>query len=367
MGKIEIDHTGSGGGITLSSDGTSLLLGGTAIGGGGADLYAANLDTGYGSDPSATGSNAVAIGRTAVASASTSFAAGFSADATSTDSLALGRDANANGTGTTAIGLNAKSVGTRSFAAGNSYASNTDSFAAAIANNTSSYGATGANSISIGDRAKATSSNTLAAGSLTTSSGGDGSTALGYLSSATGLASFTAGHNCTASGKWSQALGYDATTQSISGKLAKANGDFSAAGDAQYGVLVLRQVTSDATAKTLISEITPFVTTGNTTNQIILPNNSAYAFHGTIVARQQASGGTACAAWKIEGLIRREANAGTTTLVNSATTVLDNTPSWGMALSADTTNGGLAITVTGAASTNIRWVATIHTSEVTYA
>ena len=37
-----------------------------------------------------------------------------------------------------------------------------------------------------------------------------------------------------------------------------------------------------------------------------------------------------------------------------------------MALSADTTNGGLAITMTGAASTNIRFVATIHTSEVTY-
>ena len=33
MGKIEIDHTGSGGGITLSSDGTDLLLGGSAIGG----------------------------------------------------------------------------------------------------------------------------------------------------------------------------------------------------------------------------------------------------------------------------------------------------------------------------------------------
>ena len=37
MGKIEIDHTGSGGGITLSSDGTSLLLGGTAVGGGSAN------------------------------------------------------------------------------------------------------------------------------------------------------------------------------------------------------------------------------------------------------------------------------------------------------------------------------------------
>jgi hypothetical protein len=56
----------------------------------------------------------------------------------------------------------------------------------------------------------------------------------------------------------------------------------------------------------------------------------------------------------------------TTVLVNSATTVLDNTPAWGMALSADTTNGGLKIEVTGAAATNIRWVATIHTSEVTY-
>ena len=44
MGKIEIDHTGSGSGITLSSDGTSFLLDGSAIGGsgGGADLYDAN-------------------------------------------------------------------------------------------------------------------------------------------------------------------------------------------------------------------------------------------------------------------------------------------------------------------------------------
>ena len=38
MGKIELDHTGSGSGVTLSSDGTDLLLDGTAIGGGGGDL-----------------------------------------------------------------------------------------------------------------------------------------------------------------------------------------------------------------------------------------------------------------------------------------------------------------------------------------
>jgi hypothetical protein len=120
--------------------------------------------------------------------------------------------------------------------------------------------------------------------------------------------------------------------------------------------------TTDATPEALTSNNAA----AGTTNQVILPNNSAYAFHGTIVARQQASQGTASAAWKIEGLIRREGNAGATVLVNSATTVLDNTPDWGMALSANTTNGGLKIEVTGAAATNIRWVATVHTSEVTY-
>jgi hypothetical protein len=56
MGKIELDHTGTGGGITLSSDGTDLLLGGTAIGGGGGaalELYAENPVTP--TAPSATG------------------------------------------------------------------------------------------------------------------------------------------------------------------------------------------------------------------------------------------------------------------------------------------------------------------------
>jgi len=39
---------------------------------------------------------------------------------------------------------------------------------------------------------------------------------------------------------------------------------------------------------------------------------------------------------------------------------------WVVALSADTTNGGLAVTVTGAASTTIRWVCRAETCEVTF-
>jgi hypothetical protein len=317
--------------------------------------------------------HSVTLGANAKASNNYAMALGNRSSASSVGAIAIGTGqghaTTASNSHAVAIGLSTAS-GANSVALGTSYASGSHSLAAAITNNTSSYGATGANSIAIGDRAKATSSNTLAAGSLTTSSGGDGSTALGYISSATGLASFTAGTFCTASGKWSQAIGYDATTQSISGKLAKANGDFSAAGDAQYGLLVLRQATTDATPKTLISEVTPFVTTGNTTNQVILPNNSAYSFSGTIIAREDATDGSDYASWEIKGALLRDANAASTVLGNGIQNKLYATSgasAWAIALSADTTNGGLKIEVTGAASTNIRWVATVNTSEVTYA
>ena len=78
--------------------------------------------------------------------------------------------------------------------------------------------------------------------------------------------------------------------------------------------------------------------------------------------------GTSCAAFKIEGLLVRGSGVATVSLVNSAITVIDNTPAWGgVSLSAETTYGGLKINVTGAASTNIRWVCTLDTAEVTYA
>jgi len=45
MGQIEINHTGSGGGVVLSSDGTDLLLGGAIGGGGGASAYTIDTKT----------------------------------------------------------------------------------------------------------------------------------------------------------------------------------------------------------------------------------------------------------------------------------------------------------------------------------
>jgi hypothetical protein len=366
-----------------------------AAGGGSAlELYAENPSSP--TSPSATGANAIAIGtnaqatntnavaltRNAVASGISSFAVGNNAAATGTNGVAIGTGTGAverataiGGAGaqalqqnTTAIGSNSSSQpstcpavgGAGAMALGGSRASGTDSFAAAIANNTSSYGATGANSVAMGYQAKATGAYGFAL-DYQSQATGLASRAIGYQAISSGTNSMALGRNANATGSYSYALAW--SKSATNGKLTYGSGQFSSVGDAQQGTFVLRVATTDATPKVLITDTAG---AGTTANQIILPNNSAYAFHGTIVARQQASAGTACAAWKIEGLIRREGSAGTTVLVNSATTVLDNTPGWGMALSADTTNGGLKIEVTGAAATNIRWVATVHTSEVTY-
>jgi hypothetical protein len=219
----------------------------------------------------------------------------------------------------------------------------------------------GADSVSIGDTSLASNSGAIAIGTSNTASGnssvviGTSHTASGYGSACIG------GSTSTASRTYSMAFGPYANA-SIENAFVFGSKGFFSAGSVQSGKYILYSDTTDATPEAL----TTTNGTATSVNQIILPNNSAYAFHGTIVARQQASGGTACAAWKVEGLIRREGSAGTTVLVNSATTILDNTPAWGMALSADTTKGGLKIEVTGAAATNIRWVATLNTSEVTY-
>jgi len=325
------------------------------------ELYAENPSSP--TAPSATGTNAVAIGTQAEANGSGSVSIGIDATGTTTNSLAIGNYTDAIGnTGATAIGFSAQANGLNAMALQRSYASGTDSFAASIANNTSSYGATGANSVAIGYQAKAIGQNSMALGGTSNNASGLFSSAIGPSSNiSSGTFSVAIGDACEATTNNAFALGHDGKSV-IQGKLAYGSGKFSTVSDAQSGMFVLRRATTDATP----TDLTTNNGAASTTNQVILPNNSAYAFHGTIVARQQASQGTACAAWKIEGLIRREGSAGTTVLVNSATTVLDNTPGWGMALSADTTNGGLKIEVTGAAATNIRFVATIHTSEVTY-
>jgi hypothetical protein len=411
MGSINIDNTGTGADVTLSSDGTDLLLDGTAIGGGGgADLYAANDVSA--TAPSATGDNSVAIGDSATAAGLRSTAIGYShASGTMSFAAAIGNSSQYRGAQAQyaiAIGNNAYvqandgaaygyyatigTSGTRAVSLGHSYANGNDSFSAVIDNNTSSYGATGANSIAIGKQAKASSNEAVAiGGNFQTASSLYASTIGGTFNTNQGSRAIIAGgqsntistaaqygvivggnnNNVTgdrgvivggshneANANHTFATGEYAKAAEI-GKLARATGRFSADGDAQGGQFILRADTTDATATVLTTNNA----TASTNNQIVAASDTCITFDGTITAMQ--NGAQAYASWKIEGLLVND--GGTTTLANSATTVIQNLSSWGMALSADNTNNALAITVTGEASHNIRWVANIRTTEVTYA
>jgi hypothetical protein len=137
-----------------------------------------------------------------------------------------------------------------------------------------------------------------------------------------------------------------------------------AAGCSQTTTLVLGRQTTDATATVLRSD----TSSASTTNQVILPNNSAYFFTGEVVAGVTGAGNTK--GWTVEGLIKRGANAASTVLVGTPTVTSSyadaGASAWTITATADTTNGGLAITVTGQAATTIRWVAQIRTTEMTF-
>lgn len=199
------------------------------------------------------------------------------------------------------------------------------------------------------------------AGQSNTASGAN-STSIGYnnVSSATGAN--TLGVSNTANGSYSNAQGYQSHVFGIYGRQSYASGQESTAGDSQASKFVLHERTTDATATTLTTNSSA----ASTTNQVILSNQSAYRFKGTIIGKK--SGTTDIAAWDIDGLIVRGANAAATTLAVSNVTLIQNTPVWGTpTLAADTTNGGLQVQVTGFLATNIQWTAVIETTEVIYA
>ena len=428
MGSINVEHDGSGNAITLSSDGTSLLLNGTAVGGGGgADLYAAN-ESSPSAQPSATGTNAIAIGDSAVSEGNHGVAIGHNAhvdisgsqgsnygtaigphtkaDAWGT-AVGIGQDAStlteATGNVSTALGYVAKSTGTGSVALTQSRASGDYSFAAAINNNTSSYGASGMNSVAIGRQAKTSNSDSIAIG-YNNRAVGVRSIAAGYnnLSYTDGFcfgngngsqsASVAAGRNNNAWGNGSVAIGdgnevasnaiggicigqsCDVNNDHDRGMAIGAGAQTRAKGHQVYanynsiyqsGRWIVWTNTTDATATALSTDNN----SASTANQIILPNDSVYGFTGTVIAREDSSSTNDFAVWEVKGGAVRAASASTTALgtynINKISESAGAT-NWSIALSADTTNGAVAITVTGEASHNIRWVATINTTEVTY-
>jgi hypothetical protein len=235
-------------------------------------------------------------------------------------------------------------------------------------------------------------SNTAQTSTYPTVCGGNGNTASGSNSFVGGGTSHTAsgstptvcgGNTNTASGEASTVCGgrqntansahsfigggRRGTTRSIAGyqvfpacDVPIANG----AGITQSALLLLGRQTTDATATVLTSD----TSAAAATNQVTLPNNSAYSFSGEVIAGVTGAGDSA--RWTINGAIKRGANAASTVMIGTPTVVMSHfdagAATWVVAVTADTTLGCITVTVTGAAATTIRWVCKINTTEMTY-
>jgi hypothetical protein len=203
-------------------------------------------------------------------------------------------------------------------------------------------------------------SGNTASGASSAICGGRGHTASGNEATVLG------GAACTANGLASVVFGRTSTTRGITGNVVFSGSysPISGTGSSQTGLLVLARQTTDATATVLTCDSSA----AGTQNQVIMPNNSAYYFKGSCIAN--VTGAANGAAWSFEGAIMRGANAASTVLIDTPSinrvAASAGATTWTIALTADTTNGGLAVTVTGVAATTIRWVAKVETTEVTF-
>ena len=228
----------------------------------------------------------------------------------------------------------------------------------------------------IGSGNQATNFYSVAMGQTCTSSGNT-SVAMGYVCTASGSMSVAIGDTCTASGTDSVSFGVNntaggaasivvggqyGTTRGITG--ASAWGSYGAAlGQTQSQQFLLRADTAGATP----TRLTETGGAAASNNGPVMPNTSTYYCRTRVLARNTTNGDSA--SWSTTALIHREANAASTVLIGTPVITSDyasaSLTTCVVAITADTTLGGLAVTVTGIAATNIRWVAHVETLETT--
>jgi hypothetical protein len=251
------------------------------------------------------------------------------------------------GSSNTASGIYASIIGGESNNATDNYA--------AIINGYSNSASNIAAGVFCGNTNTSSSSNTVVlGGSNNTASAPNASVLGGFLNTANG------DHGAVIGGRGGTNRGIVGAVTNAASIIPVANG----AGFSQTNLLILGRATTSATATVLTSDSNA----AGTTNQVILPNNSAYFFRGEVIAGKTAAGDAK--GWTVEGVIKRGANAASTALVGTPTVTSlyadAGATTWSITATADTTNGGLAITVTGQAATTIRWVAQIRTTEMTF-
>jgi hypothetical protein len=223
---------------------------------------------------------------------------------------------------------------------------------------------TGTDAFSLGN-ATASGTNSFAAGQSNASASGILAFTLGFNSTASGNYTFAFGLFATAAGVGSWAAGERANAP-LHGQFSESAGPFASTGDAQRSRLMARRSTTDATPSNLFLD--------GSSARVLVPANSSGVAMITVVARTNTAGDQHMT-WCRRVNWERGVAVGTVSVdVETMGTDRGYTggawgagPAWTLAITADTTNGAINIIGTGAAATNIRWVADIEWVETTFA
>ncbi len=226
--------------------------------------------------------------------------------------------------------------------------------------------ASGQSSVAMGANNSANSTSAVAMGSGNTASSTN-AVAIGDSNAASGTNSISMGYANTASSLHSVVLGGKfGNSRALVGNKVFPSGFGTTLGTSQLTIVILGLDTTSGTTSYLTSNNGNDIN-GATTN-IVLANNSAFYFEGTIVAG--VTGGGSTKGWKIEGVAKRGATAGSVAFVGTPTVTSSyadaGASTWTIAVATNTTIGGINIVATGQATTNIRWVGNFQVTEMTY-
>lgn len=207
---------------------------------------------------------------------------------------------------------------------------------------------------------------TVAGGNTNTAStrgaaigGGESNNASGNNSAIPG------GKTNTADAIYSFAMGRTAITRGLFAVDAWSPGNTAYASKVQSMRMRLLEQTTSATPKVLTADQSG---AGSSTNQYCLNVSMSAGVIGKVVGRTSAG---VSSVWTFTAGIKQQTNAAGTALLGTPTVTLvgqdGGASTWGApTITADTSNGCMAVTVTGVASTTINWIATIDASEDTW-
>lgn len=195
---------------------------------------------------------------------------------------------------------------------------------------------------------------TVGGGSANTASGQDSTIAGGVSNTASNLyATVSGGIFNTAGATAATVPGGRFAYASHYGQFAYANGRFAADGDAQTSMYVVHATTTDGTQTEMFLDASSL--------RLTLASGRTLVFEIQVAARSSSN---TSAAYLIKGAI--DNNSGTTSFLNAPIVEVlgEDVSAWDATVQADDTNDALVLKVTGAASTTVRWVATLRITEV---